>query len=99
VLLAPLERDVEPETLLMDGIFVAEQGRGKGVGTALLRGVKSIAHARGCRQVRLDVIDTNPHARRLYEREGFCEVHIRRTGPLRLLYGFRSATTMLAPVN
>ena len=72
-LLSALERDLAPGVLLMDGIFVADaatrprdrdatfvgdQGRGAGAG--------------GVSVVRLDVIDSNPRARALYEREGFC---------------------------
>lgn len=44
----------------MDGMFVTEAARGRGIGTRLLTAIKQEAKARGLRQVRLDVIDTTP---------------------------------------
>lgn len=95
-ILSFLERRPQAGILLMDGIFVAESARGQGVGTVLLNAVKRKAGELGCSQVRLDVIDTNPGAQRLYEREGFRAVAVRSLGPLRHLFGFRRATTMVA---
>lgn len=95
--LSLLDRKPEAGTLLMDGIFVAEHARGKGVGTLLLKAVKAKARGLGCSQVRLDVIDTNPRARQLYEREGFRAVATEDLGPLRHIFGFTRATTMTAP--
>lgn len=89
-------RKPEAGTLLMDGIFVTERARGQGVGTFLLRAIKRKARAHGCSSVRLDVIDTNPRAWQLYEREGFRAVAVRRLGPFRHIFGFASATTMIA---
>ncbi len=83
-------------TLLIDGIFVAERARGQGVGSLLLTGIKHKACEHGCQHVRLDVIDTNPKAQKLYEREGFRAVAVQHLGPLRHLFGFRYATTMIA---
>ncbi len=94
-LLALLERVLAPDTLLMDGIFVAEHARGLGIGTALLDAIKAEAQARGLSHVRLDVIDSNPRARALYERQGFVPGRVEHLGPLRLLFGFRTATTMI----
>ena len=94
-LLSILERKLKPDTLLMDGIFVAERARGRGVGTQLLAAIKSQAQRRKLSHVRLDVIDTNPRARALYEREGFVAGEQHDLGPLRHVFGFRSATTMI----
>lgn len=99
ILLALLERPIEPGTLLMDGIFVSADARGRGVGSALLDAIKSEAASRGCRHVRLDVIDTNPRAKALYERRGFVEVETAGIGPLRHVFGFRAATTMTCAVR
>jgi ribosomal protein S18 acetylase RimI-like enzyme len=93
-LLSLLERDLAADCLLMDGIFVSAQARGQGVGTALLRAVMTEAKARGMARVRLDVIDSNPRARALYEREGFVAIAEEGLGPLRHIFGFRSATRM-----
>lgn len=96
VILSLLMRKPRAGTLLMDGIFVSERARGQGVGTFLLSAIKRKARALGCPSVRLDVIDTNPRARQLYEREGFHAVAVRRLGPFRHIFGFGSATTMIA---
>jgi len=82
----------------MDGIFVAQEARGKGVGTALLKAVYAEARVRGYQQVRLDVIDTNPRARALYLHEGFEERETRQVGMLRHVFGFNAATTMVRDV-
>ncbi len=94
LILSVLERDLASDTLLMDGIFVAREARGRGVGTALLSAIKHEAHARGLSCVRLDVIDTNPRARALYEREGFVASGTEQIGPFRHIFGFTSCTTM-----
>ena len=96
--LALLERDVENDRFLMDGIFVAAQARGFGVGTALLQDIYAQGHKRGYAEVRLDVIDTNPRAKALYAREGFVEVKTDHLGPLGWIFGFKSATTMVRPL-
>ncbi|MBD8891496.1 GNAT family N-acetyltransferase [Roseibium litorale] len=94
LLLDLLERPVEKGVFLMDGIFVAAEARGQGVGTALLKAVEAEARARGQARVRLDVIDTNPRARALYERAGFEAAGVEETGIFSGLFGFSSATRM-----
>lgn len=49
---------------------VVPEGRGKGVGAALIQAVTDKAKATDCCKVTLEVLENNP-ARRLYEREGF----------------------------
>ena len=93
-LLDVLERKIEPDCLLMDGIFVAETARGQGIGGTLLKAVGEEARQRSLSRVRLDVIDTNPRAKALYERSGFKAVGEEKTGFLELLFGFSSATRM-----
>lgn len=93
-LLHALERDVENERFLMDGICVSAAARGRGVGSALIEALCHEARWRGYEEVRLDVIVENLRARALYERLGF---EVRRTvgiGPLRHAFGFSAATTM-----
>ncbi|WP_367648075.1 GNAT family N-acetyltransferase [Ruegeria arenilitoris] len=94
LLLSVLERDLQPGVSQMDGIFVAAEARGQGVGTALLSAIKDEARKSGMAEVQLDVIDTNPRAKALYEREGFRVVSKEKTGPFRYLFGFSSATRM-----
>lgn len=96
--LALLERDTENERFLMDGIFVSDQARSQGVGTALLNAICTEARTRGYSEVRLDVIDSNPRAKALYERTGFVAGDVQHLGPLKYIFGFKSATTMIRQV-
>jgi len=98
LLISVLERDTENARFLMDGIFVTPDARGRGVGTALLDAICAEARARQYAEVRLDVIDSNPRARALYERTGFVAKGTMQLGPLRHVFGFRSATTMVRAV-
>lgn len=98
-ILSFLERKIEPGILLMDGIFVSADARGRGVGTALLSAIKDHAARVGLNAVRLDVIDTNPRAQALYEREGFIAAGMEELGLTRHLFGFRRSTRMECPVS
>lgn len=99
LLLSLIERDCEDGVLLMDGIFVAPEARGRGVGSALLGAVVGEAAARGLSAVRLDVIDTNPRARAFYERLGFAPCGTTRLGLLRHVFRFAAATQMRLDVT
>lgn len=92
--LSLLDRGERDGELLMDGICVDVAARGTGVGTLLLDAIEQTAKAQGARTIRLDVIDTNPRARALYERRGFTAVRTRRLGPLAPVFGFAAATEM-----
>jgi ribosomal protein S18 acetylase RimI-like enzyme len=94
-LLRLLGRDVENARFLMDGICVAREARGHGVGSLLIEAICDEGRARGYAEVRLDVIDTNWRARALYERLGFSVAGIEHLGPLRHVFGFASATKMV----
>ena len=59
-------------------LAVAPARWGRGTGTALLTALIDEAARRGCLEVLLEVREDNPRARRLYLREGFTEVGIRR---------------------
>ncbi|MEZ4517481.1 MAG: GNAT family N-acetyltransferase [Chloroflexota bacterium] len=89
------ERKPATGELLMDGISVRADQRGQGVGTRLLHALKQYANERGYNQIRLDVIDTNAGARRLYEREGFVPVADQTFEYLRSVLGFGGSTTMV----
>ena len=95
---ALLERSPEPDELLMDGIVVRADRRGHGIGTKLLDRMFELAREHGKRVVRLDVVDTNPAARKLYDRMGFIEVKTEKVPFLRKAMGFSAATTMERPV-
>ena len=98
-LLAMLERTAPKDTLQMDGIVVDASGRGKGVGTALLNAIIDTAKSHSLSKVTLDVIDTNPRAKALYERVGFKATGVEQLGPLRYVFGFSSATKMVLEIN
>ncbi|MEZ5778426.1 MAG: GNAT family N-acetyltransferase [Paracoccaceae bacterium] len=99
LLISVLERECEADTLLMDGIFVQCDARGLGIGTSLLSAIEDHAVSCGLKRIRLDVIDSNPRARALYERRGFMETSRTSTGALRPVFGFRTATTMIKAVG
>lgn len=81
--------------LLLDGLSVAPQARGLGVGSRLIGEAIALAERRGMRQVRLSVVDSNPRARSLYERLGFHAVKTESIGLPKNLFGFRRATDMV----
>ncbi|MEM9581335.1 MAG: GNAT family N-acetyltransferase, partial [Pseudomonadota bacterium] len=93
-LLSLVERKLSHGVLLMDGIFVTAEARGKGVGTSLLDAIKEEAATQGCAEVRLDVINTNPRARALYERSGFSPGETQHLGPFKHIFGFSSSLEM-----
>ncbi len=98
-LLRLLGRQIDNARFLMDGICVARNARGRGVGSRLVEAICDEARARGYAEVRLDVIDTNFRARALYERLGFHAAGVEHLGPLRHVFGFRSATMMLRRIG
>ena len=94
-LIGLLSRDIDNDRFLLDGICVAPQRRGQGIGAALMAEIAAEAARRGYSAVRLDVVDDNFRARALYERLGFRAVKQQRLGPLRHIFGFAVATTMV----
>ncbi len=85
----------ETGLFLIDGLCVQPQARGRGVGSALIEAICTEAAARGFNTVRLDVVDTNPRARSLYERRGFVLDHSTPVGPLGLVFGYSVTHTMV----
>jgi ribosomal protein S18 acetylase RimI-like enzyme len=99
VIFSLYERKLASGELLMDGIAVHSDFRGKGIGSKLLDEVAGYASENKYERIRLDVIDTNPEARRLYERKGFKAVKAEGFPYLRWLLGFGSSTTMVLNVG
>lgn len=97
--LAAVERPERPDVLLMDGIAVSAAVRGQGIGTRLLQAIEDHARVAGKSSVRLDVIDTNSGARRLYERFGFEAGPTTGIGIFRLVFPFRASTEMVKRVD
>ena len=93
--------DVHPhpaDELLLETLAVDPARRDQGIGTALLQAVYAFAQAHAYRAVRLGVVDTNPRARALYEREGFVAKYTLHLPGMRFLAGFGATTTMIRPV-
>lgn len=88
------ERKRMANELVMDGIAVDERFQGRGIGSKLLGMVADFAATDHCTSVRLDVIDTNPRAQSLYERNGFVVTKTERFEYLRWLLGFGASTTL-----
>lgn len=97
-LLSRLSREVDNHRFLVDGICVAPQVRGLGIGAALIESLCDEGHRRGYAEIRLEVIDSNWRARALYERCGFAVLKTEGIGLLRLVFGFAAATTMVRPL-
>ena len=79
----------------MDGIAVAPDMRGQGIGARLLDLITDYAADQQFETIRLDVVDTNPQARKLYERKGFVATKTEQFEWLRWLLGFGAVTTMV----
>ena len=97
LILSLYERSQKGSALLMDGIAVTQAMRGKGVGTRLLEAVVAFGQAHRYHRVRLDVINTNPGAQRLYQRFGFVPTAT-HTYPFMQLFGFTAVTTMVKSI-
>ncbi len=81
--------------LLLEWICVDPTRRGQGIGRQLLEEVFCFAKTHGYRAVRLGVVDTNPGARRLYERMGFTPTETHHYPFLRRWTGFSGETIMV----
>jgi len=60
-----------PGHLRIAAIAVDEKARGKGLGSLILESIFAKAHREGFKAVRLEVVDTNLRAKKLYESLGF----------------------------
>lgn len=80
--------------LRIDTIAVDKSMRGEGVGTLMLNEVFEFAKTNGFESIRLEVVDTNQGARKLYERMGFVATRTIKTGFLTRRAGFSAAINM-----
>jgi ribosomal protein S18 acetylase RimI-like enzyme len=86
------------DELYVDGIAVAPDARGLGVGTRLLGETAAVARSLGKRFVRLDVTDANPRAQALYERLGYRVTKVQSFGYQERWVGFGGMISMELPV-
>ncbi len=89
------ERKADKNQLLMDGISVDMEYRGHGIGEKLLTELISYAKTQGYKNIRLDVINTNPRAKKLYEKIGFVVIGKDRFPYLKLLLGFSGSEELI----
>ncbi|MFV0492300.1 MAG: GNAT family N-acetyltransferase [Pseudorhodobacter sp.] len=97
-LLRLLNHEVDNHHFLLDGICVAPEERGHGIGTALLEAIFEEGRSRGYDAIRLDVIDTNHRARALYERLGFTVHRHDHAGFLGRAFGVGGSHVMVRPL-
>jgi GNAT superfamily N-acetyltransferase len=67
----------------LESLAVAEGARGTGVGTLLIGAARERLRAEGVENWTIAVLDANPAARRLYEREGFRPFYSQLVAPIR----------------
>ena len=82
--------------LLMDGIAVKEGNRGRGIGKQLFIELEKFSIQSKMTSIKLDVIDENPKAKKLYESIGFVPIKYSKT-PIFIykLIGVSGVTTMV----
>jgi ribosomal protein S18 acetylase RimI-like enzyme len=81
--------------LHLEVLVVQEQYRNQGIGTKLLRSTIAFAEQQRFSQIRLEVVNTNPKAKKLYERMGFRKVKDHKIPyPFNILTGFSIITDM-----
>ncbi len=88
----------QDDEVYVDGIAVAAEARGLGIGTRLLDETTARARSIGKRYVRLDVIDTNPRAQALYERLGYKVTRVQAFRYQERWVGFGAMISMEQPV-
>lgn len=99
LLLSIFEREQVAGEFLMDGVVVSPEARGQGVGGALIEAIAELAKSSGAAFVRLDVVDTNPRARALYERRQFTVTKESGSALFRPFFGFSRSATMIRMVG
>lgn len=82
--------------LLMDGIAVKEGNRGRGIGKQLFIELEKFANQSKMTSIKLDVIDENPKAKKLYESIGFVPTKYNKVPNfIYKLIGVSGVTTMV----
>jgi len=79
----------------IDGVAVMPAYRGRGVGTRLIAALEVWATGQGMSIIRLEVVDANPRAEKLYRRIGFEAVREQTVWPVGTRFGLRSSTVMV----
>ena len=93
-LMMALDPQVRADQLYLDGIAVASEYRGLGIGSQLIAAFESYGRDQGFRSLILDVINTNPRARSLYLKQGYREVGSKSLQELGDVFPFQTSTQM-----
>ncbi len=85
----------------VEGVAVAQEMRGKGIGSAMFHVLEKQALGMGIQTLSLEVVDTNPKARALYEKLGFVHKKTQAIWPLNHFVGFpfQSSTLMIKTIG
>ena len=83
-----------PGELYVDGLAVAPEARGQGIGSRLLAEIAATARRGGLGFVRLEVVDTNPRAQALYERLGYTVTRVESLRPVQRWTGVGAVISM-----
>ena len=85
----------KPHQLHLDTLAVSTEEQGKGIGTRLLQSTIDLARTQNISQIKLEVIQTNQKAKKLYEKIGFKTAKVTNIPyPFSYLIGFRSFDEM-----
>jgi ribosomal protein S18 acetylase RimI-like enzyme len=88
-------KKADQNEVFIESLAVAASERGKGIGTNLIHAVIDYAKSNGFSQIRLEVVETNKKAKKLYERIGFTEDVVQYIpSPFNRIMGFGSVTEM-----
>ncbi len=83
-----LKHNTKTGELYVEAVAVTEFARGKGIGTKLFAPLIKFAKNKGYSCITLQVIDTNPRAKELYEKVGFSVIKKSRIWPVNKLVGW-----------
>lgn len=89
----------DEHSFLIDGICVRAEWRGRGIGAALTQALINEGRRRGYPAVRLEVVEDNHVARRLYQRLGFEVAGSHHIGALRHVFRFAVSIEMILPLR
>ena len=78
----------DPGEFYVDGVVVAAEFQGRGIGSGLFSALERRALEQGMDKICLEVIDTNPRALALYQRLGFSDVKQDSMVPFNRIFGF-----------
>lgn len=85
----------KPNQLYLEILAVSKDQQNKGIGTKLIQSTIEHARSKKIPQIKLEVVNTNPKAKKLYQRIGFRKAKDHKIPyPFNTLVGFRIITEM-----